>query len=296
MKKKIILITGSSGFLGNFFLIDGLKKGHHIVDILRSKNRKNKNLNSIRKQFPRTYRSIYYSKYKDLEKKLKNQKFDYFIHFATFYKNTHHNKEIPSFLETNITFPSIILDLVFRKIKKFINFGTMMQHVDGNNYVSKNFYASSKSAFETISNYYFYQNKKLKFYNLKFYESFAEADKRNKLIPTIFKNFRNNKTTKIISKNLQLNILHRIDIINAVHLILNNRINNGNYCLRYTKNTNIKKLISKINYKLKKKIKVKFLSNITLKPQKSFLKILPNWKPTINVEKLIQNKFLNENN
>ena len=296
MKRKILLVTGSSGFLGSFFLVDALRKGYYVIDILRTKNKRNKSLDYVRKLFPKTYKSIYYSNFQELEKKIKYGKFDYLVHFATLYKNDHFNKEIPLFLESNIIFPSVILDLVFKKVKKVINFGSMMQHLDGKNYTSKNFYASSKSAFEIILDYFVSQNSKLKLYNLKFYESFSENDKRNKLIPTIFKNFKVNKTTNILSKNLELNILHRIDIINAVHLIINNQINSGSYCLKYPKNINIKKLISNINLKSKRRIKVRFMSNKILKPQKSFFKILPNWKPTIKINEKIQNKFLNENN
>ena len=35
----------------------------------------------------------------------------------------------------------------------------------------------------------------MRFYNLKLYESFFENDHRQKLIPTLFKNFKNNKIT-----------------------------------------------------------------------------------------------------
>ena len=70
----------------------------------------------------------------------------------------------------------------------------------------KNFYASTKSALEMIINFYALKNKNLKFYNIKFYESFSENDQRKKLIPTLIKNYQNNKETKINSKKLELNI------------------------------------------------------------------------------------------
>ena len=149
MKKKL-LITGSSGFVGNLFLKNALKNGYHVVDVLRDKNKKNKDLNQLRKVYSKSYKSIFYKKYKDINKKLKNQKFDSFINFATLYKNSHLNNEIQSFIESNIVFPSIILDTIAVKVKKIINLGTMMQHVDGKNYVPQNFYASTKSAFEMI--------------------------------------------------------------------------------------------------------------------------------------------------
>ena len=45
----------------------------------------------------------------------------------------------------------------------------------------------------------------------------------------------------------------------------------------------------------KKKIKIKFLQNKPIIPQKSFLKILPKWKPDIRIKDKIKNIFLDEN-
>ncbi len=295
MKKKILL-TGSSGFIGSIFLNDALNKGYHIVDILRIKNKNNQKLYKLKKLFPKTYKSIFFVKNEDIIKKLKNKKFDSVINFATLYKNTHLNFEIPNFIESNITFPSLILDLVSKQTKKIINFGTMQQHLDGKNHTPKNFYASTKSAFEMIQNYYFENNKKFKLYNLKLYESFYEKDPRGKLIPTLHKNYKKNKITSINSKKLELNIIHINDILKAIYIILNNNIESGDYCLKNKKNIIIKDLIKSINYKSKKKLKVKFLSNDQNKPQKSFFKVLPKWKADITIKKKIEKIFLNENN
>ena len=295
MKKKL-LITGSSGFVGNLFLKNALKNGYHVIDVLRDKNKKNKDLNQLRKVYSKSYKSIFYKKYKDINKKLKNQKFDSFINFATLYKNSHLNNEIQSFIESNIVFPSIILDTIAVKVKKIINLGTMMQHVDGKNYIPQNFYASTKSAFEMILAYFIQRNKKIKFYNLKLYESYSELDKRKKLIPTLYKNFKKNKTTTIVSKNLELNIIHIEDLITSIYLLLNKNIKSGNYCLKNKINIKIKNLIKSINNNLSKPLKVKFLSNKSLKPQKSFLKTLPKWKADIKIQKKIEKLFYNEIN
>ncbi len=293
MKKKI-LITGSSGFIGNLFLKSALKNGYYIVDILRYKNVRNNDLIHLRKVYSKSYKSIFYKELKDINIKLKNKKFDYFINFATLYKNSHLNNEIPDFIESNIIFPSVILDTIIVKVKKIINFGTMMQHIDGKNYIPQNFYASTKSAFEMILGYFVEKNKSIKFYNLKFYESYSEIDKRDKLIPTLFKNFKKNKTTKIIAKNLELNIIHINDLIKSIYLILNNNIKSGDYCLKNSKNIKIQRLIKSINNKSSKPLKVKFLSNKHIKPKKSFLKSLPKWKADITIQKKIEKLFYNE--
>ena len=68
----------------------------------------------------------------------KPQKIDFFINFATLYKNDHTHFEISKFIRSNIYFPTIITDSIFLKVKKIINFGTMMQHSDGKTYSPKN--------------------------------------------------------------------------------------------------------------------------------------------------------------
>ncbi len=292
MKNKTILITGSSGFIGNFFLENALNKNFKIIDVLRYKNKNNKNLNKLRKKFKSSYKSIYYKDVDEIEKQLKNKRIDFFINFATFYKASHSHREIVKFINSNILFPSIILDLIFLKVKKVINFGSMMQHLDGNNYKPKNFYSSTKSAFEMILSFYSLINKKTKFYNLKLYESFSKIDKRKKLIPTLIKNFKSNKKTTILSSKLELNIVHIDDIIKAIYIILDNNIKNGTYCLKSNKNIGIKKLISKINYNSKKKIKVKYLNRRISKVKKTKIKLLPSWRADKNIQNKIMEEFL----
>ena len=290
MKKKI-LITGTSGQIGNLFLDDALKKGFIVTDILRKKNLKNKNLILLRKKFKNNYKSIFFSKVHQLDKKLQNLNFDIFINFATKYKNKHENKDIPKFIESNIIFPSVILDKIHGKTKKFINIGTMMEHVDGKSYSPKNFYASTKSAFEILQNFYLL-GKKLKIYNLKFYESFTENDKRKKLIPILIRNFRKNKTSKIISKKLELNIIHVNDIFKAIYIIFNKNLQSGSYCLKQKKNINIYNFIKQTNKKIKKKIKVKFLNQKVYKISSNKLNIIPNWRADNKINIKIQKQFI----
>lgn len=295
MKKKIILLTGSSGFIGKIFLKNALFNGYEVLDILRKKNQNNQELKFLRKKYNQSYHSIFYSKTEELNYKLKNKKIDYFINFATLYKSNHSHKEIPSFINSNIIFPVTILDIIHSKVKKIINLGTMMQHTNGKDYIPKNFYASTKSGFEMILKFYTSRNKNLKFYNLKFFESFGEFDKRKKLIPTLIKNYKQNLQTKIISSKLELNIIHVNDIINGINISLQKNFKSGDYCLKHSKNIKINDLISKINKNLKRKIKIKFMSNKIEKKITNRIQILPSWKADLNLQKKIENKFYNEN-
>ena len=107
-------------------------------------------------------------------------------------------------------------------------------------------------------------------------------------------------TTKIISKNLELNIIHANDIIKAVYILLNNNVKSGSYSLINKKNINIFKLIKKINNKLDKKLdkklKIHFLNKKIDKINLSKIKILDKWIPDKLIEKKIITKFLHENN
>mgnify|MGYP006149623319 CR=1 FL=1 len=295
MKKKTLLLTGTTGFIGYKFLLFALSNNFLVIDILRTKNKKNKRIEKIRNSNPTKYKSIYFSNNKELSKKLKNTNADYFINFATLYSNNHSHNQINNFIDSNILFPTLIYDMISDRTKKMINFGSMMQHSKDEKLVSKNLYAATKNAFEMISNYYVNINNKTKFYNIKFYESVGDNDSRNKIIPTIINNYKKNIVTKILSKELSLNIIHTDDIINSIIILLNNNIESGSYCIKNNHNIKISALINTINKGLNKKIKVKY-GNKSITSNKNNLRILPKWKPIKNLESKIIKIFKNEIN
>jgi len=296
LKNKTLLLTGTSGFIGYKFLSFALSHNFLVIDILRIKNKNNINIKKLKKTFPSKYKSIFFSNNRELSKKLKNVKADCFINFATLYSGSHSHNQISDFIESNILFPTLIYDLIYKKTKKVINFGSMMQHYKNKTLTSKNLYAATKNAFEMIANYYTEINKETKSYNIKFYESFGDNDKRLKIIPSIIRNYKKNKITKILSKKLSLNIIHTDDIINSIMILLNNNIKSGSYCIKNTYNIKIYRLINLLNKKLDKKIKVKYENKIIKPNSYNNLKILPGWKPMKKLENKILKTFLDETN
>ena len=291
MKRRTLLLTGTTGFIGYKFLLFVLSNNFLVIDILRSKNRNNKKIKKLRNIYSKNYRNIFFDNKKNLSRKLKNINVDYFINFATLYSNNHTHDQISGFIDSNIAFPTLIYDMIHNKTKKIINFGSMMQHSKNKNLVSKNLYAATKNAFEMISNYYSTINNKTKFYNIKLYESFGSNDVRKKLIPTIINNYKKNKITKIISKKLSLNIIHTDDVINAIMILINNNINSGSYCIKNNKEIKIFNLIKSINQNLKKKIRVKYDNKKIKFIDHTILKKLPKWKPIKNLENKIIETF-----
>ena len=288
MKQKI-LITGSTGFIGSNIVNLLLKKNVYIYDILRNKNKKNKKIIYLNKN--KNYLPIFYKKFDELEKKLKKVKIDTVINCATYYTSKNDIKNIENLIRTNIIFCSIILEILKNKIKKFINFGSMMEYSQGNYFSPKNFYAITKYSFQKIEEFYKLNYKNIKFYDLKLYETYGDNDVRKKIIPTIIKSYSKNKSVKIVSKNLIMNFVHIESLVKAIYMIIVNKIKEGEYCLKNNKFIKIQKLINTLNKKLKKKIKAKYLSSKNISNSTKQLKKFPYWNDKKNLEEFLLKKI-----
>jgi len=287
--KKKILITGSTGFVGSNIVKLLIKKNVYIYDILRNKNKKNKKIIKLKNN--KNYFPIFYRKFNELEKKLKKIKIDIVINCATYYTSKNDIKNIEKLIQANIIFCSIILEILKTKIKKFINFGSMMEYSHGNDFSPKNFYAISKYSFQKIEEFYKKNNPKIKFYDLKLYETYGDNDKREKIIPTIIKKHSQNKSINIVSKNLVMNFVHIESLMLAIKMIIQNKIQEGEYCVKNKRFIKIKKIIDSLNKKLKKKIKTKYLSSRKFSNYNKKLKNLPHWTDKHNLENFLLYKL-----
>ena len=263
---KKILLSGSTGFVGSAIL-DKLSENFEIYCLNRKKIKPSKK-----------YKNIYFKSYDDLNSKLKKIKVDTVIHCATHYTKYHKFHDIRKLSESNILFGNIILEnLIIMRVNNFINFSTVWENYDGIKDNHFNLYAVYKKSFSNLLKYYEKRSPNIKFYNLFISDTFGETDKRLKIINVLKKNYKNNLITKIISSKLYLNLLNIKDIINSLSIVLKNRP--GNYNLVNIKNYSISQIINTINKKNKKKIKVKWLSNKTIKERIFKNKKLTGWTP-----------------
>ena len=249
-KKYNFLVTGATGFIGSNIINLLIKKKMKVYALIKSSSK-----NKIPKK--KNLYFIYYKNFEEIKIKLKNYKFSNFIHCATYYSSTNHDQiKIIKMIESNIIFGTLVFLAIKKDIKKFINFGSMMEYT---NYKTKrplNFYGMTKKIYEEILNY-FIDNKKIKYYNIKLYDTFGLDDKRKKLIPTIINNYNKNKITKINSENLQINIVSISSVLKIVNNIISNKIKSGSYCL-FGKFMKIKKILEDVNKELDKKIIIQY--------------------------------------
>ena len=277
--KLSILLTGSTGFIGSNLLIYLKRKNIKIYDILRHPNKKKKYKN---------YYPIIFKDNSELESKLRKIKINSVINCSTHYSLKEDSNSLIQLINSNVTFGTIIIKNTSYKIKKFINFGTMMEF-EGNKQNPNNIYAMTKVFYEKILNYFQKNNKKIKIYNIKIFETFGDNDNRKKIIPIIIKSYKNDKTFQLLSTKIKMNFVSIDNVIKFVDKILYKNVKPGSYCLRNEKFINIKNTLDIINKKLKKKIKIKLL-NKRIKNQTN--KKISNLKNVVSENDL--NQFLYE--
>jgi nucleoside-diphosphate-sugar epimerase len=275
-----LLLTGSTGFIGSSILSE-ISKNCIVLITSRKKKKisKNKNITEIN-----------FRNYDELNLKLKKIRVDAIIHCATHYVRNHTYADIKKLAESNILFGNVILENIKQmKVKKVINFSTVWENHNGKKDNFLNLYAAYKKSFGILIKYYEKKNPKVNFYNLMISDTFGKLDKRKKIINVIRQNYRNNKITNIISKNLYLNLINIIDIISAIKLILKRKIRSGTYLLKNKNNFHIHDAIRKFNKKLKKKIKIRWLSKKNIRYGIYDFKKLKYWEPKhSNIQNIIE--------
>ena len=281
-----ILFTGGTGFVGSNILKNiRLNNKIYIIQKKESKNviLKSKNIQILK-----------FKNYNSLNTKLKKIKVDAVIHCATHYKKIHNSSDLNKFAESNILLGNIILEnLKNMGVKKFINFTTTWVNSEGILNNPKNLYAAYKNSFNCLIDFYKKKFPYIRFIDLVIVDTYGANDKREKLINVLKKNYHNNKLTKIISRNLYVNLVNVEDVVDAVKITLKKNIKTGKYILKNRNFIGILKLVNYINNNSNKKIKIKWLSNIKIKDKFLKYKTLKSWKPKRsnieNVKKLILN-------
>ena len=265
------MLTGATGFIGSE-LLKNLSNYNKVYITLRKRHKINpKNKNIIK---------IHFNSYKDLSHKFRKIKIDTVIHCATHYVKSHKFEDIKKLSESNILFGNIILEnLKIMRVKKFVNFSTVWENFDGKKDNFYNLYSAYKASFIKIMSFYKKKNLNTKFLNLVISDTFGLRDKRKKIVNLLKTNYKRNLVTKIVSKNLYINLLNVKDIVNAIELILKKNYKSDNYILENKNNFKIYDIVKEIEKYSQKKLRVKWLSNKIIKEKTYQFETLKGWKP-----------------
>jgi nucleoside-diphosphate-sugar epimerase len=217
------------------------------------------------------------------------------LHLATYYTKFHKSNDIQDMINSNITFPTNLLEnAVNNNTEFFINTGSFSEYslknipIDENTQISPfNLYSSTKIAFESILKYY---NKEydINTSTLKIFTPYGPKDDENKIIPHIIINIlkRNKVTLQSTSKKLDpIFVSDIIDAYNNLIKYINKFSKNENFNIANGTSHSIKEIYSIVESKLGK-TEVEFLesdlSEVTANIKKS--NDLLHWNPKINLE------------
>ncbi len=212
-----ILITGGTGFIGSHLTFRLLSLGHKITVLKRPTS----DIWRI-KEIARKINIIDLESFKNLESVFINNNLDTVIHLATAYiKHSDRRKEINQMKNTNITFPSLLLNFAIKnKVKYFINTGTCFEYklsdtkIDENHKISPyNFYASTKIAFEVLLKSFVEKNY-IRGITLKLFYPYGEKD-NNKVIPLMIKAILKKEKLNLTKGEQELDFTYVDDIVEA---------------------------------------------------------------------------------
>ena len=290
-----ILLTGTTGFIGGHLVYNLLKNKFTIYAIIR-KSKKNYKSTLLIKKKNKNFFPIFFKKNMELEGKIRKIKPNILINLATNYITNPLHEEISSVINSNITFPTLVLNACCKYKKlKVINICSVMQCYNNKPDYPENFYALTKILFKKTISFYKEKYPKNIFLNLFIGDTYGSKDKRAKILPVIIKNYKNSRTTTILTKNLKLNILHVEDVISAIKILVKDINKSKDFLIKSKIKFNLIDVINKYNFKKNNKVKLLFAGKKINKINSINIDSIPKWKQKFNVITSFY-KDLNENN
>ena len=248
-----ILITGATGFIGSYLIDTLLNDSNYNIIILK---RSTSNTFRIDKLLSRV--EVYDIDTIELDEVFKNNKINGIIHLATHYVKEHKTKDINNLIESNITFPTKLVELsVEYGVEYFINTGTFFEYSFNSNPVTEksditpyNLYAATKLAFNNMLAYYG-NNTNLNIVTLKLAAPFGYNDNQ-KLVPYLIKTVLNDEEIILEKGEQEWDFIYVKDVVSAyiktIDLCQNSKRSIFEEILIGTSNkTSIKKIVNVIN-------------------------------------------------
>ena len=212
---KNILVTGTTGFIGSYLVEALIKNNYNVIVLKRSSS------NTFRIHDLLNKVKIYDIDNTELETIFSQNEIDGIVHLSTYYVKSHILDDIEGLINSNVTFPTKLLELSVKyNIKFFINTGTFFEYDFHSNPINEhskakpfNLYASTKLAFDKILQYYV-SSSSLNVLTLKLSAPFGYND-NHKLVPYLINAVLNNEKVILEKGEQEWDFIYVKDVINA---------------------------------------------------------------------------------
>ncbi len=213
MSKPTVLLTGATGFLGSHLLEALIQQGYSVVVLKRSTS----NLWRI-EHLAGQYKS-YDVDTRPISEVFEYETIDVVIHMATLYRKFDNGNEVSEMLDSNVIFPTEILEAGVRNgIKGFINTGTFFEYdcrrqpIDENAPIKPfNFYAKTKLAFEAVLKTH---SDKIMVNTFRLFSPYGEKDNQ-KLVPMIIQKALMGQPIELSEGLQKIDLIYVRDIVAA---------------------------------------------------------------------------------
>jgi len=204
-----ILITGGSGYIGQHLLTRLLTETDWRIVLLRGKD------SQVMRHKNITYYD-YDSPSFDLYKMMNQEKPDIVVHLAGYFLGEHTSDDVMKLLDSNIRFGVILLDaMAHAGVNNLINTGSYWEyHRQDGIYHPVNLYAALKHAFKDIIQFYA-EAYSFNVMTLQLYDIYGVGDRRNKLIPSLFKNLHSKVPFPMSPGKQYVDFVYISDVVDA---------------------------------------------------------------------------------
>jgi nucleoside-diphosphate-sugar epimerase len=214
--KKSALITGATGFIGSHLMSHLVSNGWSVTALVR------------KSASPRGFAypggvEVVFDDAADadgsmLSNELARVKPDVVFHLASLFLAAHTPADIPNLVESNVLFGTRLLDAMTRAgLTRFVNTGTAWQYYQDKMENPVNLYAATKSAFDSIVDYY-HEAAGLSTITLKLYDTYGAHDPRAKLVHLLTKAAASGEHLAMSAGGQKIDLVHVDDVVRAFAL------------------------------------------------------------------------------